>query len=174
MNVGKMTNRRADATFRRGSAATLRRLPCPSLTETDALAPPRGFTLIELLVVIAIIAILAAMLLPALAGAKAQGNSTVCKNHLHEMGLAIRMYVDDSTYYPSSTTTMPGRIWSNGRTQFIPTTSLIGQTRPIIAPVYQGGVSWGARQATSVMGATVIIFGGAAKEGPGRPGGGGE
>jgi prepilin-type N-terminal cleavage/methylation domain-containing protein/prepilin-type processing-associated H-X9-DG protein len=59
-----------------------------------------GFTLIELLVVIAIISILAAILLPALSRSKAQAWSTVCKNHLHEMGIAMRMYVDDSKAYP--------------------------------------------------------------------------
>jgi len=59
-----------------------------------------GFTLVELLVVIAVIAILAAMLLPALARSKAQARSTACKNHLHEMGMALEMYAEDSKVYP--------------------------------------------------------------------------
>jgi prepilin-type N-terminal cleavage/methylation domain len=60
-----------------------------------------GFTLIELLVVIAIIAILAALLLPVLSKAKYAAYRANCASNLHQIGVALRLYVDEFQKYPA-------------------------------------------------------------------------
>jgi prepilin-type N-terminal cleavage/methylation domain-containing protein/prepilin-type processing-associated H-X9-DG protein len=62
----------------------------------------RGFTLIELLVVIAIIAILAAILVPAVQRARDKGIQMFCASNLHQQGLGMQLYANTTGHYPGS------------------------------------------------------------------------
>jgi prepilin-type N-terminal cleavage/methylation domain-containing protein/prepilin-type processing-associated H-X9-DG protein len=67
-----------------------------SLLSISPPRPNRAFTLVELLVVIAVIAILAALLLPALSQSKFKAESSVCRNNLKQLTLAWDLYADDN------------------------------------------------------------------------------
>jgi prepilin-type N-terminal cleavage/methylation domain-containing protein len=72
----------------------------------------RAFTLVEVLVVIAIIGILAAVLLPVLSRAKERGRTAACLSNLHQMGIALQLYVDENNnrlpvMYDKATNSVP-------------------------------------------------------------------
>jgi prepilin-type N-terminal cleavage/methylation domain-containing protein len=77
-----------------------------------------AFTLIEMLVVIAVVALLAALLFPAISGAKARAQKTVCMNNLRQINLGLHMYLDDqNNNSPGNTnaTDSPFVSWTNYR-----------------------------------------------------------
>lgn len=70
----------------------------------------KAFTLIELLVVIAIIAVLAAIMIPVISRARSAADSIGCRNNLHQLTLAINMYVHQEGVYPPDSA-LPKELW---------------------------------------------------------------
>jgi prepilin-type N-terminal cleavage/methylation domain-containing protein/prepilin-type processing-associated H-X9-DG protein len=84
----------------------------PKQKNAAAILRARGFTLIELLVVIAIIAILAALLLPALATAKERGKRTQCMSNLKQINLSLQMYAGENKNYLPNLPSDDGGYWA--------------------------------------------------------------
>ena len=105
---------------------------------------PQGevaFTLIELLVVIAIIAILAALLLPALSRSKQAADLAVCRSNLRQQGVGLAMYVNDFGVYPPFVSTGPnGGLWPHSLIRYTgdwPTNGVLnGQSTPAAKSVW--------------------------------------
>ncbi len=117
-------------------------------TEQTRQTPPRGFTLIELLVVISIIAMLTALLLPALGYARESARSLLCRSNLRQFALAAHAYATDHDgRYPIAYFTQTQPVFKSHAWDF--TTSKDWSTRPPTTKV-EAGILWQGKAAEAV------------------------
>lgn len=108
----------------------------------------KGFTLLEMLMVVAIIGLLASLLLPGLAAAKARGRTTTCKNNLQQMGHALALYESDFNFLPGCGDSLIPT--NNYPWNFPSTNSWVFRIQPYVGthsdifscPEYEPHVSW--------------------------------
>jgi prepilin-type N-terminal cleavage/methylation domain-containing protein/prepilin-type processing-associated H-X9-DG protein len=105
-----------------------------------------GFTLLELLVVIAIVAVLAAMLIPAVQKLREMGNRVKCVNNLHQIGLAMSTHLTTQQCFPMNGAVIPnGSLYPFGLTSFpgspLKYSNMWGMGNPRLGPKNQTG-SW--------------------------------
>ncbi len=89
--------------------------PSRTIHLRSSIIPPRAFTLIELLVVIGIIAVLTAILLPALSWARQQARGVVCRSHIKQWGTTLALYLEDQEgHMPYDNEPLPGLAFLRG------------------------------------------------------------